>query len=70
MVKKGLCISVLYKAVLKDVSFDLSVVPIEGNHSRTIALAYKNWDTLPLAARRFAKYVMEHAKEIFDSIEL
>lgn len=70
MVKKGLGISVLYKAVLKDVSFDLSVVPIEGNHSRTIALAYKNWDTLPLAARRFAKYVMEHAKEIFDSIEL
>ena len=70
MVKKGLGISVLYKAVLKDVSFDLSVVPIEGNHSRTIALVYKNWETLPKAAQKFARYVIDHAKEIFDSIEL
>ena len=70
MVKKGLGISVLYKAVLKDVSFDLSVVPIEGSHSRTIALVYKNWDTLPKAAQLFAQYVIDHAKEIFDRIEL
>lgn len=70
MVKKGLGISVLYKAVLKDVSFDLAVVPIQGNHSRTISLVYKNWDTLPKAAQKFAKYVADHAKEIFDSIEL
>ena len=70
MVKKGLGISVLYKAVLKDVSFDLAVVPIEGNYSRTISLVYKNWDTLPKAAQKFAKYVADNAKEIFDSIEL
>lgn len=70
MVKKGLGISVLYKAVLKDVSFDLSVVPIEGNHSRTIALVCKNRSTLPVAARKFADYVIDHAKEIFDNIEL
>jgi len=70
MVKKGLGISVLYKAVLKDVSFDLSVVPIDGNHSRTIALVYKNWDTLPRAAQRFAGYVIKRAKNIFDNIQL
>ncbi|MBQ9845535.1 MAG: LysR family transcriptional regulator [Oscillospiraceae bacterium] len=70
MVKKGLGISVLYKAVLKDVSFDLSVVPIEGSHSRTISLAYRNWDTLPVAARRFARYVIDHAAEIFSNIEM
>ena len=70
MVKKGLGISVLYKAVLKDVSFDLSVVPIEGSHSRTIALVYKNWDTLPKAAQLFARHVIDRAKEIFDRIEL
>lgn len=70
MVKKGLGISVLYKAVLKDVSFDLSVVPIEGSHSRTICLAYRNWDTLPVAARRFARYVIDHAAEIFSNIEM
>ena len=70
MVKKGLGISVLYKAVLKDVSFDLAVVPIRGNHSRTISLVFKNWDTLPKAAQKFAKYVIDHAKEIFDTIEL
>lgn len=70
MVKKGLGISVLYKAVLKDVSFNLAVVPIEGNHSRTISLVYKNWDTLPNAAQKFARYIAEHAKEFFDSIEM
>ena len=70
MVKKGLGISVLYQAVLKDVSFDLSVVPIKGNHTRTISLVYKNWDTMPRAAQKFAKYVIDHAKEIFDSIPL
>jgi phosphoserine aminotransferase len=70
MVKKGLGISVLYKTVLKDVSFDLSVVPIEGSHSRTIALVYKNWDTLPKAAQLFARHVIDHAKEILDRIEL
>lgn len=70
MVKKGLGISVLYKAVLKDVSFDLTVVPIEGHHSRTISLVYKDWNTLSIAAQKFAKYVIDHAKEIFDSIQL
>ena len=70
MVKKGLGISVLYKAVLKDVSFNLAVVPIEGNHSRTISLVYKNRDTLSKAAQKFARYIAEHAKEIFDSIEM
>ena len=70
MVKKGLGISVLYKAVLKDVSFNLAVRPIEGDHTRTIALVYKDWDTMSLAAQKFAKYVIDHAKEIFDSIEM
>ena len=70
MVKKGLGISVLYQAVLKDVSFNLAVRPIEGDHRRTIALVYKDWDTMPVAAQRFAQYVIDHAKEIFDSIEL
>lgn len=70
MVKKGLGISVIYKAVLKDVSFDLSVVPIEGNHSRTISLAYRDWNTLSLASRRFAQYVIDHAAEIFSNIQM
>lgn len=70
MVKKGLGISVLYQAVLKDVSFDLSVVPIQGNHSRTISLACRNRETMSLAARKFADYVTEHAAEIFSSIQL
>ena len=70
MVKKGLGISVLYRAVLKDVSFDLSVVPIEGNHSRTISLAYRDWNTLSLASRKFARYVIDHAAEIFSSIQM
>lgn len=61
MVRQGLGVSVLYRLVLAGLSEGLAVRPVAEPLERTVALAWQNWDTLPLAARRFAGYILRHA---------
>lgn len=57
MVKEHLGVSVMYKLVLTGFEDGLAIRPIKERPERTVGLAWKNWDTMPLAARRFVRFI-------------
>lgn len=63
MVREGLGISMIYERTLKGYSYDLPVRPVIEAPSRTIALAWSNWNTMQQAARMFAQFIMNHSSE-------
>lgn len=62
MVKKGLGVSILYNSVIHYPDSDIAVLPIDGQPKRTMLLAWKRWSTMPLAAQKFARAVIEHCE--------
>ena len=58
MVSQGLGVSAVYDLMLTGLDRALAVRPIRERPERTIALAWNRWDTLPLAARRFAEFIL------------
>jgi DNA-binding transcriptional LysR family regulator len=63
MLRQGLGVSLLYRLVLSGFAEGLALRPVDEPLERTVALAWRNWDTLPLAARRFAEFVLRRAPE-------
>lgn len=59
MVEKGLGVSVLYSLLLQNFAAGYVTRPIEAKVERTIALAYKDKKTLPVAARYFMDFILE-----------
>ncbi|SER24385.1 LysR family transcriptional regulator [Streptococcus gallolyticus] len=58
MIRQDLGASLLYENFLDGLSLqDLSIRHITEKPFRTIVLAWKNWQTLPLAAQQFAKNI-------------
>lgn len=59
MVRQGLGVSAVYDLMLTGLDRELAVRPIVERPERSIALAWNRWDTLPLAARRFAEFILK-----------
>ncbi len=59
MIRQGLGISVLYEKVVAGFEAGLSLRKIREAPRRRVALAWKNWETMPYAARRFAEFLMD-----------
>ena len=57
LVRKGLGVSILYRRVLEGFGADLVIRPVKEQMERPVALVFRNWDTMPYAARKFASYV-------------
>lgn len=70
MIRLGLGYSLLYQTVLAGYSTGVAVLPIKEEFHRTIALAWRSYDTLPLAAQRFADMIRERTPLIVDEMEL
>lgn len=68
MIRQGLGVSILYQLVLTGFGEGLAVRPVEEPLERTVALAWRNWDTLPLAARRFAEFVLKRAPSVLAQL--
>ncbi len=66
MIRQGLGISIMYQTVLGGFEHGLAVRPLEENICRSVALAWSNWETLPVAARRFARFIMEHTEDMLE----
>lgn len=66
MVHQGLGVSALFKLMLKGFSDGVVVRPIREKPNRTIAIAWKNWDTMPYAARTFSKYILKQKTSFFE----
>ena len=58
MVRQGLGNSILYELVTRNFGNQVALVPIREAPQRRVALIWKNWDTLPFAAREFAGFLM------------
>ena len=57
MIRQGLGVSILYRRVLEGFGADLVIRPVKEQMERPVALVFRNWDTMPYAARKFASYV-------------
>ncbi len=69
MVEQGLGVSIMYRFVLKGFEKGFMIRPIKEELQRTVALAWKNWDTMPLAARHFAKYIIQDTPSLVERLE-
>ena len=60
MVEAGLGVSAVYRRTVEGVQADIEVRPIEDAPSRDVIVAWRSWETMPLAARRFIDYLSSH----------
>ena len=70
MVRQGLGVSIMYRLVLAGFEKNLALRPVDEPLERTIALAWRNWDTLPLAARRFADFILQESPKVLTRLSL
>ena len=69
MVRQGFGTAMVYPSILEDAkSEDLVVRPIKTPPIRQVALIWKNWDTMPFAARQFVIFVRNWHKKREESL--
>ncbi len=68
MVKQGLGVSILYHLVVTGFGEGLTVRQLEETPKRTLSLTWKNWNTMPLAARKFADFVIKNTPEVLSDL--
>ncbi|MBQ7007515.1 MAG: hypothetical protein IJN59_06765, partial [Oscillospiraceae bacterium] len=61
-VKNGLGVSVLYRSVIPPHSDGIAILPIDTQPRRTMLLAWKRRDALPLAAQKFADLLIDFSR--------
>ena len=66
MIQQGLGVSIMYRLVLAGFENGLILRPVKEPLERTLSLAWRNWDTLPLAARRFADFILKESPKLFS----
>lgn len=64
MVEAGLGVSILADLVLRRTNFDNVCLPVDPPIYRTLAVAYKDRDSLPIASKYFIDYLIEHKNEL------
>ena len=68
MVRQGLGVSILYRLVLPGFGERVAVRPIVQAPRRTVALVWRDWETMPLAARRFAEFILRHGPRLLEEL--
>ncbi|MGM0213982.1 LysR family transcriptional regulator [Enterococcus sp. AZ109] len=63
MIRQGLGFSIMYQRVLAGMEEELVIRPIQEHPVRTVALAWRNWDTLSYASRTFAEFILQASAE-------
>ena len=64
MVEAGLGISILAELILKRTNYDIVCLPLNPPITRTLAIGYKDWDSLPIASKHFIDYLMAHKDDL------
>lgn len=62
LIEQNLGVSMMYKLFLSGIQTDLCIVPIKEKPQRNIALAWKNWKTMSLSAKKFAEFIINECK--------
>ncbi len=64
MVEAGLGVSILAELMLRRTNFENVCLPIEPPVFRTLAVAYKDKESLPIASKYFIDYLIKHKSEL------
>lgn len=64
MVESGLGVSILAELILHRTNYHLALRPTEPPISRTIAIAYRDKASLPMASKRFIQYIQSKCNEL------
>lgn len=64
MVEAGLGVSILAELMLRRTNYRIACLPIDPPVRRTLAASYKDWDSLPIASKRFIEYLISHREEL------
>lgn len=64
MVEAGLGVSILAELVLRRTNYDIVTLPIDPPVTRTVAIGYKDKNSLPIASKYFIDFMVKHAEEL------
>ena len=64
MVEAGLGVSILAELMLRRTNFDIVCLPVEPPIYRSLAIGYKDKDSLPIASKYFIKYLQDNKDEL------
>jgi DNA-binding transcriptional LysR family regulator len=64
MVEAGLGVSILAELVLRRTHYEIVCLPFDPPITRTLAVGYKNLDSLPIASKYFIDYLIQHKDEL------
>lgn len=64
MVEAGLGVSILAELILKRTNYNIVTKPLDPPLTRTLAIAYKDENSLPMASKKFIKFIKEHLDEL------
>lgn len=64
MVEAGLGVSILAELMLRRTNYNIVCLPIEPPVYRSLAIAYKDKDSLPIASKYFIEYLKENQNQL------
>lgn len=64
MVEAGLGVSILAELMLRRTNFDIARLPIEPRVYRSLAIGYKDQDSLPIASKYFIDYLRKNIETL------
>ncbi|MCD8196557.1 MAG: LysR family transcriptional regulator [Lachnospiraceae bacterium] len=64
MVEAGLGVSILAELMLRRTNFDIVCLPVDPPIYRSLAVGYKDKNSLPIASKYFIEYLQEHKNEL------
>lgn len=64
MVEAGLGVSILAELMLRRTNYDIVSLPLNPPIYRTLAIGYKDKNSLPIASKYFIKYLLENADKL------
>lgn len=64
MIKEGLGVSILYRLVVKGYEKGLKVLELKEKAEREVALAYRDFETMPQASRTFYQYIIDQTRKV------
>lgn len=64
MAEAGLGVSILAELMLRRTPFDIAVLPIDPPVYRTLAIGYKDKNSLPIASKYFIQYILDNVEKL------
>ena len=68
MIRRQMGYSLMYRLTLAGAAKDVAVIPIREPFHRTIAMGWRDFETLPYAARKFITHIRTNAKQVLGEL--